>query len=98
MRGRPVAGSRTASSRPVQRKATSLVQVDLSFERSITCRLARGEIDGVEPHHRERSRRPRQPTGSVLDRRNLRNPGSIWWQEDTFANKGTGQLIAIGSS
>lgn len=96
--GPTVAFSR-ASNRPACAKRPSSVQVDLPFERSSSSRLARREIDIVETDHRKRSGGPRKPTCSVLDRRNFRNPCSIWWNEDTFnTNKCSRQLVTIRRS
>ena len=85
---------------PHGQKRPSFVQVDLSFERSLSSDLASGrEIDSVELDHRKRSSGPRKPTGSVLDRRNFLDPCHVWWNEDTFnTNKCSRQLVAIRGS
>ena len=61
---------------PHAQKRLSLVQVDLPFECSSSSRLcprAKSIVSNLD--HRKRSSGPRKPTGSVLDRRNFRNPG-----------------------
>ena len=91
-------GPTVALSRDIAAGPRSLIQVDLSFERSSSSRRARREIDSVDRHHRKRSSGSSEPTSSVLDRRNFRNPGGIWWNEDTFTNKCARQLVAIRRS
>jgi len=81
------------------KKRRSLVQVDLPFQCSLSSDLASGrEIDSVELDHRKRSSGPRKPTGSVLDRRNVRKPGVIWWYEDALTNSCARQLVPIRRS
>jgi hypothetical protein len=80
-----------------RRPLRSFIQVDPSFEGSVSSRRAAvGKIDRVDRHHRKRARGSRESAGSVLDRRSFGPRNGIWWHENTFTQEGARQLIAVG--
>ena len=79
-----------------QVRPRSLIQVDPSFEGSVSSRFAAvGKIDRVDRHHRKRARGSRESAGSVLDRRSFGPRSGIRWHENTFTQEGARQLIAV---